>query len=584
MAETREARPRPSPTWTGWAGVVAAGAWSWAAVAGAATTTYTGPWAGGTIQPADTVVLADGASVTGTVAAHGTLAFAHSGLITIGNTLWGSGTLTLVNTGTLALSKVTIGSNASLFDMRAMVSRGTLLFGSGGGNDLAMGVYRSGSMSVSGGLVRNANATIASVPGNYYADPPSGISASVTVTGGTWATSGELVLGSTGTGALVVSGGLVSAGSAKLASIIGANWFGNPRGLVTVTGGTMAVSGDVVIAPSGLGVGRLTVGGSGLVSVNGTLSTGRSGVVTVDQGGTIQIGAGGTTGVLGANLQNNGTLVFNRSGSSSCTAVISGTGRVVKRGDGLLTLSGSNTATGTVSVEQGTLLLANAVTVAAAGVAPLAGGTVTLAPRIQARMGGLDPNAGGLVDVGNGLVTVGGGLSDASLVAALIAGRGDGSWNGSSGIVSSEARASVASNVSRSVGWLDNGDGSKSFAYAAPGDTNLDWQVDLLDVANFVSAGKFDASSPAAWGEGDFDYDGIVDILDVAEFLSNGLYDLGGYNGAAAATVTAVPEPVCPVMWLAAVAVTAAVRRRLQRPAVLATGLLRRPRRRRDRD
>ena len=65
------------------------------------------------------------------------------------------------------------------------------------------------------------------------------------------------------------------------------------------------------------------------------------------------------------------------------------------------------------------------------------------------------------------------------------------------------------SNGSRAGGCLDIGDGSVMFGYAAPGDTNLDWSVD---------------------------------ILDVAEFFATGLYDAGSYN-APAGTIAAVPEP-----------------------------------------
>jgi hypothetical protein len=94
------------------------------------------------------------------------------------------------------------------------------------------------------------------------------------------------------------------------------------------------------------------------------------------------------------------------------------------------------------------------------------------------------------------------------------------------------------------VGWLDNGDGSFTVAYAAPGDTNLDWSIDILDASNFLAFGKFDTGSPATWLEGDFGYDGVVDILDAADFFSTGLYDAGPYNAASgAAGVAAVPEP-----------------------------------------
>ncbi|MFZ4636773.1 MAG: hypothetical protein ACOYMC_05150, partial [Pirellulales bacterium] len=131
-------------------------------------------------------------------------------------------------------------------------------------------------------------------------------------------------------------------------------------------------------------------------------------------------------------------------------------------------------------------------------------------------------------------------------------GRGDGSWNGTSGIVSTAALTSLAANVARTVGWLDQGDGSKSFAFAAPGDTNLDWQVDILDAANFIAGGALNTSTPATWSQGDFDYNGVVDVLDAADFLATNLFDAGSYNASPGAPgVAAVPEPSLPAIGLA---------------------------------
>ncbi len=152
---------------------------------------------------------------------------------------------------------------------------------------------------------------------------------------------------------------------------------------------------------------------------------------------------------------------------------------------------------------------------------------------------------GGKVDVGTGRVTVASGLAPTSLVEEIIAGRGDGSWNGTNGVTSTAVAADVALGVPRAVGWLDNGGGSVTFAYAALGDTNLDWQVDVLDVANVLAAGKFNSDGVATWEEGDFNYDGIVNVLDIADFITTGLYDAGTYNPPAGAVgaVAAVPEP-----------------------------------------
>lgn len=151
---------------------------------------------------------------------------------------------------------------------------------------------------------------------------------------------------------------------------------------------------------------------------------------------------------------------------------------------------------------------------------------------------------GGRVDVGRGSISVAGGLSAEDLVVQLLGGRGDGSWSGPHGVTSTAVAADAARGLARTVGWLDHGDGSLRFAYAAAGDTNLDWQIDLLDAANVLAFGAFDTGRPATWAEGDFTYDGVVDVLDAADFIATGLYDLGGYNTpTSAAGIAVVPEP-----------------------------------------
>lgn len=173
---------------------------------------------------------------------------------------------------------------------------------------------------------------------------------------------------------------------------------------------------------------------------------------------------------------------------------------------------------------------------------PLAGGILSLTPGLQATVGGLNPNVGGLVDVGTSMVTVANGLTPAALVTALQSGRAGGSWTGSSGITSSAAASALASTTLRSVGWLENDNGSVMFGYAATGDTNLDWVVDILDVANFIGSGKFNSGLTATWAEGDFNYDDYADILDMADFVSTGLFNAGSYN-APAGSIATVPEP-----------------------------------------
>ena len=245
---------------------------------------------------------------------------------------------------------------------------------------------------------------------------------------------------------------------------------------------------------------------------------------------------------------------------------LSGSVPVLKTGAGTLVVNQANTLTGSTTVQGGRLQLANGSALASSKIVPLAGGTMTLTPFLETTVGGLAPNAGGLVDAGSGKVTVAQGLTATGLVTAIVAGRGDGSWTGTSGITSSVAAADVASSIPRAVGWLDNGDGSLTFAFAAPGDTNIDWQVDVVDALNFVTLGKFDTGLPATWLEGDFNYDGVVDILDALDFFNTGLYDAGSYNPPAGSfgAVAAVPEPSVTILGMAGLAAAvAAMRRRM---------------------
>jgi hypothetical protein len=53
--------------------------------------------------------------------------------------------------------------------------------------------------------------------------------------------------------------------------------------------------------------------------------------------------------------------------------------------------------------------------------------------------------------------------------------------------------------------------------------------VDVLDAANFISSGVYDAGVAASWMEGDFNDDGIVDVLDAADLMGGGLYETGSY-------------------------------------------------------
>ena len=304
---------------------------------------------------------------------------------------------------------------------------------------------------------------------------------------------------------------------------------------VTWTSGTIPTTWDTTKTAVFSGTG-------GIVSVAAGVTASR-GITATTTGYTL---SGGTLSLTGASASaTDNTISVATAATLALNLPLSGSTGFRKTGAGALVFNQASVISGTASIAAGTIRLANAQSLLAATLRPLAGGTATVAGQgLTTTVAGLDPNAGGLVDVGTGMVTVASGLSPANLVTALLAGRGNGTWNGTAGITSSQAKADLAINIQRSVGWLDNGDGSVSAAYAAPGDTNLDWRVDILDAANFVAGGKFNSGQPATWTEGDFNYDGIVDILDAAEFFATGLYNAGPYHPAPGmGGVVAVPEP-----------------------------------------
>jgi autotransporter-associated beta strand protein len=338
---------------------------------------------------------------------------------------------------------------------------------------------------------------------------------------------------------VVLTGSISGAGQLKISASVGAtlDLTSQTAATNTNTGGIEIGTGRILISSGdslGGGVVNFGTGSNSILALSGPAAT-------VTNAMTIGSTTGTTAGI--ANIDS-GTGLLTLAGPIA-TRAGNAAGSLVKIGSGTVRLTAANTYSGSTSIREGVLQLASLEAVAASRVIPHMGGTLSLAAYQTTVVGGLDPNAGGLVDVGNGLVSVANGLSAPDMLAAIVTGLGDGTWNGTNGITSTVVANDQGLGLSRAVGWLDNGDGTVTFAYAAPGDTNLDWSVDLLDVATYLSAGKFDTGAAASWSEGDYTYDGVVDITDVALSLGTDLFDTGAYNLPAplAGGVAAVPEP-----------------------------------------
>lgn len=337
-------------------------------------------------------------------------------------------------------------------------------------------------------------------------------------------------LAGTGTWSTTVANWTTGSGSA-------AAWNGQRRGVFTAAAAVVRLAGDVsgTLGLEFRGPTARLEGSPGRLLLTGSTQA-------LNQ---IDVAAGGTADVA--------------------VPIVAAAG-FLKTGVGRLVVSGSAGPTGPVVIRGGELVAGAGLALASGTVRVQPGGTLRIADGLTASLGGLGLD-GGLVDLAKGRAVVPAGSFDLDAVrAAITAGRGAGDWRGTSGVTSTAAAAAAAP---RAVGWLIEGDGSLTLGYAAAGDTNLDWTIDILDAAAMLSGARFDAGTPAAWADGDFNDDRAFDILDAADFLATKLFDAGSYQAAAA--VTAVPEPVPLAGWLAVAVAGCVVRSRLQRPAMATT-------------
>lgn len=185
--------------------------------------------------------------------------------------------------------------------------------------------------------------------------------------------SGEVIVGAGGSLAvtdIINLGTTGGAGAARLTiqaggTVSAAHLFAGdaPRqGMVTITG----AGSSLTLAPIGLGqADRAEIGGNGAgelhidadanVTINGT----RTLHVGDTANGTLFIGSGAGAGTLTADSVILGTagssVQFNHTGTTTFSAVVSGTGSLTKAGAGTTTLTGANTYTGGTTVNGGIL-------------------------------------------------------------------------------------------------------------------------------------------------------------------------------------------------------------------------------------
>ncbi len=211
-------------------------------------------------------------------------------------------------------------------------------------------------------------------------------------------------------------------------------------------------------------------------------------------------------------------------GQTVTVSIASGVARIVKQGAGVVVLDAGNSHAGGTVVEAGELVVRNRNALGLGMLDVRAGAKVTIQTGYETvlvtRVSLTDTSR---LELGTGRLSVSaGGFNESEIRAKLIAGRNGGLWNGATGITSSAAGGD------RTIGYRVV-EGSLEVAWAAPGDTNLDGGIDILDLANILGSGSFNTGTPTNWEQGDANYDGVLDVLDLSELLGAGLFNTGTY-------------------------------------------------------
>jgi fibronectin-binding autotransporter adhesin len=300
-------------------------------------------YSGGTTIGAGTLQIGNGGTTgslgSGDIVDNGTLAFNRSDTVTLDNEISGTGNLRQSGTGTLVLT----GSNS--YSGTTTISAGTLQVGDGG----TAGSLGTGAITDNGTLVfnRSDELTIAG-----------GISGTGRVeqvgTGTTILTGNSSYSGST-----LISAGTLQVGSGGTSGSLGTGAVSNDSVLAFNRSDTLTVANNIT------GTGSLIQSGSGTTILTGTNKY--DGTTTISSG-ALQVGNGGTTGTLGTgDVDNAGSLIFNRSDSVTVSNLITGAGSLTKSGSGTLTIVADNTYSGGTTINGGTLQVGDGGTTGSIG-------------------------------------------------------------------------------------------------------------------------------------------------------------------------------------------------------------------------
>ena len=324
-------------------------------VAGSNDLTLSGPvsGAGGLIKDGTATLTLDGANsyTGGTVLNAGTLGVGS-------NTALGTGSLSVLGNATLSNAVAVALGNAITLGATLDVANAA---------DLTL----AGDISGSGALVKSGTGTLTLDGTNSYTGGTT-LNAGTTV-GNSGSLQGAIVdnaalvfnqiTDGVFTGSITGTGSVTKDGAGDL-RLNGANAY---TGGTTITAGTLigdttSLQGNIldnaalVFDQAGGGVYAGVISGTGSVEKTGAGALVLTGANSYTGGTLVSAGSliGNTTSLQG-NVVDNATLVFDQATDGTFAGAISGTGNVVKQGDGVLTLSGTNSYSGGTTIADGTL-------------------------------------------------------------------------------------------------------------------------------------------------------------------------------------------------------------------------------------
>ncbi len=283
----------------------------------------------------------------------------------------GSNTLNLVKYGPASLTL----SNSSSYTGTTTIYSGSLTMA---GSSTGLGLITLGADQGETAVLNVVPGSSITTTGELWLSSANGAIGTMNMSGGTAKIGSWLAIGRGGdSGTLNISGGSLTVATNNLTI---ASFAGN-HGQVNVTGGTLSAVNSIYIGESGSGAMTLSAGVVTATSLIVGKNSGSFGTLNLQPGGLLKtpsIAAGSGTAVFnwsGGTLQNTpasnlavsmpvnltglGTVAVDsgQTATFSAAASLSGNGSLTKAGSGLLVLAASNTYTGTTTVTAGTLNL-----------------------------------------------------------------------------------------------------------------------------------------------------------------------------------------------------------------------------------